>query len=269
MKKIVMTVLIVIQVSFSLFSQEKKDIFQIDWITDGVIIGASLALNVTPFLFKDEILNSQPDVLNIETINALDRFTAKQYSKGFDITGDILQYMTFLVPTILITTEKDQWLTIGIMYVEAATISYGVKNLGKALVSRYRPYNYFPNAPQVDDDDFMRSFPSGHTAMAFTGASFASYVFSQYFPESRWKIPLIAGSFTLAAGTAVSRMLSGNHFFSDVLGGAIIGSLSGFLIPYMHKTENSVNKYLARHGNEHIQYKANINISYCSFEMNF
>ena len=66
-------------------------------------------------------------------------------------------------------------------------------------------------------------------------AAFLSTTFSQEFPESRWKIPVIIGSFTLSSFVGVTRILSGDHFLTDVLAGAAIGSLYGWLIPTLHK----------------------------------
>ena len=77
--------------------------------------------------------------------------------------------------------------------------------------------------------------------MAFNGAVFLSYTFSKYFPESKWKIPMIAGSLTMALATGVQRILSGNHFITDVLAGAAIGSFTGFLVPFLHTLPKSKN----------------------------
>ena len=70
--------------------------------------------------------------------------------------------------------------------------------------------------------------------MAFAGAAFLSYVFCQYYPESSWQYAVTGISFGIAALTGALRMASGNHYFTDVLSGALIGTTCGFLIPYMH-----------------------------------
>ncbi|MDR0539473.1 MAG: phosphatase PAP2 family protein [Spirochaetaceae bacterium] len=71
--------------------------------------------------------------------------------------------------------------------------------------------------------------------MAFLSAGFLSATFSAEHPESPWKIPVISGSYALAAGIAACRIFSGSHFLSDVLTGAAIVSLYGWLIPALHK----------------------------------
>lgn len=243
-KKIAVVVCAVLLCS-NIISQE-KNVFELNWTVDGIIGGGVVALNATGFLLTDKSVSVIPENHYLEHVPVFDRWAAHAYSKPLDITGDVFQYTSFLLPTVLVATDSDQWLTIGVMYAEATLLSYGLKNLGKNVFPRYRPYTYFEDAPLADDNDFRKSFPSGHTTMAFTGATFTSYVFAQYFSTSVWKTPVIAGSYMLAGTTAAMRMASGNHFFSDVLAGAALGSLSGFLIPYLHKTETNINKFLAK-----------------------
>lgn len=69
--------------------------------------------------------------------------------------------------------------------------------------------------------------------MAFTGAAFTQALFSLRYPDSPYRIPVTASAWTLAAATAVLRVASGNHFVTDVLAGALIGSFYGFAVPYV------------------------------------
>jgi len=64
------------------------------------------------------------------------------------------------------------------------------------------------------------SFPSGHTATAFAGATALSFFF-----------PRAAPAFVvLAAAIAYSRLYVGVHFPLDVLGGALIGVATALLL---------------------------------------
>ncbi len=74
-----------------------------------------------------------------------------------------------------------------------------------------------PNAQGVN------SFPSGHTASAFSGASFIHW---RYGP--RWGVP----AFVLAGYTGASRVLAEKHFLDDVISGM---SLSVLLNRYFTK----------------------------------
>lgn len=229
----------------NVYSEEQSP-FELSLVKDSLFLSSSLALNTAVFFLEKQQSETEPSLQNLSHINFFDRWAAQPYSKPLDITGDILQYTSILLPAILLTTDNSQWFTIGLMYFETMTFAYGLKNLGKLLVNRYRPYMYFENFPNTQDQDFRKSFPSGHTSLSFAGASFLSYVFSSYFPESKWKIPIIAGSYALATSTAILRIASGNHFPTDVLTGALIGSLCGIAIPYFHKTERKISSSLPK-----------------------
>ena len=89
----------------------------------------------------------------------------------------------------------------------------------KRLVGRVRPRDIEPHcwAQIVTRDKF--SFPSGHSTTAFAvGMSLGSF-----YPEI---MPLLL---LLAANVAVSRVVVGMHFLSDVLVGSGMGALLGYV----------------------------------------
>jgi membrane-associated PAP2 superfamily phosphatase len=72
------------------------------------------------------------------------------------------------------------------------------------------------------------AFPSGHTAYAFTIATFMD-------KEFRHKSPWISvASYTVASATGVMRVLNNNHWMSDVLAGAGVGILSVNTVYWLH-----------------------------------
>jgi undecaprenyl-diphosphatase len=227
------------------FFEGKSGVFTLDPVYDGIIGGGGLALTGGLFIydFFAPVHEFDGVVLNKDEVNPFDRWAMRPYSKLLHITGTVTEVLSMAAPLALIATDKSEWGIWVVMYAESVLWANGLKEALKFSVQRERPYMYFEGAPldKIDDGDYLKSFPSGHTTMAFNGAVFASYTFSKYFPESKWKIPVIAGSLTLATATAVQRILSGNHFVTDVLTGAAIGSLTGFMVPFLHtlpKREN-------------------------------
>jgi membrane-associated phospholipid phosphatase len=179
---------------------------------------------------------TRPDAFNLAAdVNAFDRWSALAYNPGFDVASDVFQWAAVAAPALLFFAPSEDWLTIGVMYIESVALSYAAKEAAKAGVTRYRPYNYFSGARPPDDSDFGASFFSGHTTMAFNGAAFVSTVFSAYYKDSPWKYPVIGISFSIAAATGAFRIASGSHFFSDVLLGALVGTATGFLTPFLHR----------------------------------
>ena len=174
--------------------------------------------------------------LDPQEVNSFDRPFMAPYSKMLDDLSLVPAIAVALSPAVLLTQPSSEYLTIGLMYIESFAITYGSKELIKFLVHRERPYMYDANTPMslVQDEEHNESFLSGHTALAFNGASFASYVFCKYNPDSKWKIPVIAASYSLAAATAAMRVASGCHFVTDVLAGAALGTVIGIAVPALH-----------------------------------
>lgn len=89
----------------------------------------------------------------------------------------------------------------------------------KRVVARVRPRDIEPHcwACIVTRDRF--SFPSGHSTTAFAVA----LSIGSYYPEV---MPILL---ILAANVAISRVIVGMHFLSDILVGSAMGSLLGYL----------------------------------------
>jgi len=159
---------------------------------------------------------------------------AEPYNPAFDKLGTAFQFATMATGVVLMKEDFSEYPVIGTMYLETIGLTFVAKEALKHIVPRNRPYTYFDNAPVQEIADWSRSFPSGHSAYAFAAATFTSYVFCRYNPDSKAKLPVVLGSYALAAATGIFRVESGNHFISDVLAGALIGSAIGFAVPAVH-----------------------------------
>ncbi|WP_143306879.1 phosphatase PAP2 family protein [Chitinophaga vietnamensis] len=92
----------------------------------------------------------------------------------------------------------------------------------KFVVAFPRPHRYFEHrlseiyfVPGITVLDNFRSFPSGHSACAFTAATVLSY----YSNNKAWSLLYLL----LALLVAYSRMYMSQHFFEDVVAGAFVG----------------------------------------------
>ena len=225
---------------FKAINSGSGDIFKLNPVMDGVLLGTGAGLTGT-YLVVDKILKLNENtfdgnLLDQNDVNGFDRLFMKPYSNTLNLIATGLVGLELISPVVFIAADKEEWFTIGTMYIEAFLLSYGIKEIAKILVDRPRPYMYFDGYPQkkVDEGDWCKSFPSGHTTNAFLGASFTSYVFWKYFPDSPWRFVVAGGTYAAAITTGILRMMSGNHFCTDVLAGAAIGTACGILVPFLH-----------------------------------
>ena len=215
-------------------SAEAETVFSLNPATDISLGSASIGLFGVSQLFDPRIEPQTPR----EGINVLDSVAMFRYRPVLDRVGTYATYAVLLAPTAMVLFENgthDRALSYATMYSEALLLTYGTKDLLKALVSRHRPYTYFGPVPEGEEDDYANSFPSGHTSLAFLGAAFLATTFASEYPDSPYVAPVVTGSFAVAAGVAATRVLSGSHFVTDVLAGAAIGTFWGWLIPRLHR----------------------------------
>lgn len=94
--------------------------------------------------------------------------------------------------------------------------------LVKTIVRRSRPFIRLTQARVVGLRAVGRSFPSGHTSQSF----FLAFLLIQHFHAPFWlAFPL----YGIAITVGVTRMYVGAHYPRDVLAGAILGSVWGYL----------------------------------------
>jgi membrane-associated phospholipid phosphatase len=92
----------------------------------------------------------------------------------------------------------------------------------KALIHRSRPFIKLTQTRIVGSLARGRSFPSGHTSQSF----FMATLLFHHFNGTLWLAVLL---YILAILVAVTRIYVGAHYPRDVLAGAILGSIWGFL----------------------------------------
>ena len=126
------------------------------------------------------------------------------------------------------------------MFVECETAIIGLTKCAKSLSKRPRPYAYNTDLSyeKRESRNASLSFWSGHASLAFTTAVFSGYVFQNRHPGSRLIMPVWITGICFATATSVLRVRSGNHFPSDIVVGAAVGSFIGWIIPRIHKEKS-------------------------------
>jgi membrane-associated phospholipid phosphatase len=138
--------------------------------------------------------------------------------------------------------------SLGLHGTEALLVGEATASLIKGLVGRQRPFvrPADPNNYQLmrgfrGGNDY-RSFPSGHSVAAFAAAAAVTGETARNAPNTRWIVgPILYGG---AALVGVSRMYNNQHWASDVLIGAGIGTFAGLKVVRYHDSHptNSVDR---------------------------
>lgn len=105
----------------------------------------------------------------------------------------------------------------------SSVISEGMKG----VFNRERPAQKYPGIifPYKDAKD--RSFPSGHTTLAFATATTLALEYKKWY--------VVVPAYVWATGVAYSRMYLGVHYPSDVLAGAAVGAGGALLSHWLCK----------------------------------
>lgn len=191
---------------------------------------------------RDQVPVSELNQLQVSDINSFDRPVADNYSLKAKDLSDKLFYGSMPLPLILLADKKirKDGLKIGLLYLEAMGATGTLYTSSAMLVNRFRPYAYNTNVNIATRQrgGARNSFFAGHPGVVATSTFFMAKVYSDYHPEMRnkWILFTLAGAAT--ATTGILRINAGQHFYTDVITGITVGTLSGILIPHFHKNKN-------------------------------
>lgn len=160
--------------------------------------------------------------LDLELLNAIH---IGLHNKIFDI---VMPFMTFLgdkgliwliVCIILIISKKFRKEGIVLLIALMVTTLVG-EGIIKHIIKRPRPFITMPDIKLLINRPSSYSFPSGHATSSFTAATVLGYYFKKY------KIFF----YSIATLIAFSRVYLYVHYPSDVITGAVLGTLIAWLV---------------------------------------
>ena len=170
---------------------------------------------------------------DINTVKEVNGWDMHGLSRGLSHSGIILPVGLPTAMGIYALIKKDQPLLkdaiyIGTSVIEAVGITYGLKY----TIDRQRPYMKYPDKVHPIEVENSPSFPSGHTAAAFSLATSLSITYPKWY--------VIAPSAVWACGVGFARINQGVHYPSDVLTGAAIGVGCALVNVYVNRWLNKV-----------------------------
>ncbi len=157
------------------------------------------------------------DINTLHKVNSWDRGFVRSYSKFISRSAPYISIGVPVGMAVYGELKKDKALLSDAIYIgtsvgEAVVLTYGLKY----AFDRQRPYDRYPGRVYPRSYEDSPSFPSAHTAAAFSLATSMSMKYPKWY--------VIAPSAVWACSVGFSRMNEGVHYPSDVIGGAVIGA---------------------------------------------
>ena len=204
---------------------------QSDLIVAGVFLGGTLALlpldrHLAEQIRSDNLLNNK----SLSSLASTARFFGGPgpliIGPGLYVIGRVGHY-----PHI---TE------LAVHGTEAVLVGAVTAGVIKGLVGRARPYVTNDSNPHSFgfgrgfSNDKYKSFPSGHATAAFSAAAAVTAETNEWWPAGRPYVGIVMyGGATLVG---LSRMYDDQHWASDVLMGAAVGTFAGLKTVRFNKT---------------------------------
>lgn len=206
-----------------------------------VLVFASRAISPQPSNWRDV------SPLDAAARSAIRLGTAAERNTADD-ASDLL--LTLMVNQLIVDATLVAWwghdrpsvgYQLALIDLEALALTGGLQALVSALVSRWRPFRdtcVGPRESQTRDcqeNKQYTSFWSGHTSGAFTVAGLMC-MHHAYLPlyGGGAAEPLTCATAVAAAATVgYLRMAADQHFLTDVLVGAAVGTMSGLGVPWL------------------------------------
>lgn len=195
----------------------------------------------TKIYSKDPSSDEKILSLRKSDVNGFDRWAIRPFHDKADKISYYPFYAAMPLPLFFLVDIKmrKDFFKLSFLYLEAMSIT-GLLYTGSTYFNdRYRPYAY---DERTEFNYRLRggaknSFYAGHVALVATSTFFYAQIYADYHPESKvkWLFYGLAGAAT--GFTGYLRHYSGQHFPSDLLLGVAQGTLTGILVPKLHKTK--------------------------------
>jgi hypothetical protein len=213
--------------------------------TDLFLYGTSISLATAGF-FADKsnppLTPLQLDVLSSEDVFVIDRKATQNWSPMHARISDAGLLICVLSPLVFTgnSSIRNNALVTGMIYSQTLFLTTSFTMFSKSMTKRVRPFAYNESLTQETrtEKDVTRSFFSGHTSLAFCSAVFTSTVFSKHHSNKKAHYLIWGSSLALASSVGVLRYTSGKHFPTDIIAGAIVGSVIGYAVPKLHEKKS-------------------------------
>ncbi len=213
--------------------------FRIRAWPDAAVLGSSLAAALVPIVFSSSFAHATCAPCDPAALWGIDRGTVGPVRAGADaFSTGALAAEAVLGAAFLASSRRGEgtaaFFEDATVIAQAVTLTAAATEWTKVLFHRPRPYLYVPGAMAPSGDD-GRSLPSSHTSVAFAAAAaYASILHRRGLLRAHAaEVTVLFGA---APATGILRVVSHEHFPTDVVAGAALGFAVGWVIPAIHAT---------------------------------
>jgi len=181
-----------------------------------------------------------------------ERYTFRDASDvGVSLAATWPFFIDALVTAWWLRGSRDVAEQMALIDLETMAISSAIQGTTNMLVSRERPYGSACGTPtglpsdaiDCDGSTHYRSFFSGHSAFSFTSAALICiHHFEQELLGAPWDALSCLSGYAVATTTATFRVVGDMHYASDVITGALAGTLVGYGIPLLHYARRDIGR---------------------------
>lgn len=140
--------------------------------------------------------------------------------------AEYLGYVLILVLLVFLAVNfKKYWRMVAESLIAAVLTRFVLAEIIRWLWFRPRPFVSLHLAPLVNQSPAEASFPSGHASFFFALSTII------YFYNKKLGIIFYVGSFLIV----LARVFVGIHWPSDILAGAVLGILMGYILNWLFR----------------------------------
>jgi membrane-associated phospholipid phosphatase len=210
-----------------------REVYRVDPVIDGAIIGAAGLANLVPWLLEDRLIDLRCPCDRRE-VNRLDRSAIGLHFDTAAHVSDATLVLALVGPPIA------DWAVLGrsralaedlTVFAETLAVNGALDTLVKYTVQRPIPRAYAGEPAYLRRPGSYRAFWSGHTSATVAALTAAAWTARRRHGEHGWPW-IVAG--VAGASVAAERVLGGHHFPSDVVAGLLSGATVGTVVPLLH-----------------------------------
>ena len=204
-------------------------------VVDAPIVAGVVAEDIGAWALDRAHRHEDPCPCDPAALPWFDRGAVANHDLGAARASDWLQYGSIgAAPLLAALTDpgspRDS-AEAAVIAIEAMSVAGSTTQLLKSAIRRPRPHSWGASAMPPFA---YTSFPSGHATAAFSAAASLTTIYLLRHPHSRVTPWIGASGLAIAATTAYLRVAAGRHFPSDVVAGALVGTVAGAGIPLLH-----------------------------------